>query len=82
MLIPHIILSTIQGKTLPVYDDSEQIRDWLHVEDHVSALRAVLRQGQVGETYMIGGNAEKNNLEVVQTICAPLDHINSLQKFD
>jgi len=74
-LIPHIILSAIQGKELPVYGDGGQVRDWLHVEDHVTALWAVLRQGVVGETYMIGGNAEKTNLEVVHTICCLLDQL-------
>lgn len=77
-LIPHVILSAIQGKDLPVYGDGQQIRDWLHVEDHVRALWAVLRQGQVGETYMIGGNAEKTNLEVVQSICNILDQVQPL----
>lgn len=75
-LIPHVILSAIQGKELPVYGDGRQIRDWLHVEDHVRALWAVLQQGQVGETYMIGGNAEKTNLEVVHTICDLLDQLH------
>lgn len=74
-LIPHIILSAIQGKALPVYGDGAQIRDWLHVDDHVRALWTVLQQGQVGETYMIGGNAEKTNLEVVHTLCRILDQL-------
>jgi dTDP-glucose 4,6-dehydratase len=74
-LIPHIVLSAMQGKELPVYGDGGQIRDWLHVEDHVSALWAVLCRGQVGETYMIGGNAEKTNLEVVHSICSLLDQL-------
>ncbi|MBU1619092.1 MAG: dTDP-glucose 4,6-dehydratase [Gammaproteobacteria bacterium] len=74
-LIPHIVLSAIQGQELPVYGDGGQIRDWLHVEDHVSALWAVLCRGQVGETYMIGGNAEKTNLEVVHSICSLLDQL-------
>lgn len=79
-LIPHIILSAIKGKELPIYGDGCQIRDWLHVEDHVSALWTVLQKGQVGETYMIGGNSEKTNLEVVQNICSLLDLIHPSQK--
>jgi dTDP-glucose 4,6-dehydratase len=77
-LIPHIIVSAIQGKQLPVYGDGGQIRDWLHVEDHVKALWLVLQQGKIGETYMIGGNAEKTNLEVVQNICRLLDQLSPL----
>lgn len=77
-LIPHMLLSAIQGKELPIYGDGQQIRDWLHVEDHVSALWSVLRQGQIGETYLIGGNAEKTNLSVVQAICNLLDQLRPL----
>lgn len=77
-LIPHIVLSAIQGKELPVYGDGGQIRDWLHVGDHVRALWTVLQKGLVGETYMIGGNAEKTNLEVVQNICNLLDQLKPL----
>lgn len=75
-LIPHILLSAIQGKELPIYGDGQQVRDWLHVEDHVSALWLVLRQGLIGETYLIGGNTEKTNLNVVQTICNLLDQLH------
>lgn len=77
-LIPHILLSAIRGKELPIYGDGQQIRDWLHVEDHVRALWSVLKQGQIGETYLIGGNAEKTNLSVVQTICTLLDQLRPL----
>ncbi len=58
-LIPHMLFSAIKGKELPIYGDGQRIRNWLHVEDHVSALWTVLKHGQIGETYLIGGNAEK-----------------------
>lgn len=77
-LIPHMLLSALQGKELPVYGDGQQIRDWLHVEDHVRALWAVLQQGRVGDTYLIGGNAEKTNLSLVNTICTLLDKLRPL----
>ncbi|WP_043360765.1 dTDP-glucose 4,6-dehydratase [Belnapia sp. F-4-1] len=72
-LIPLIILNALDGKPLPVYGDGSNIRDWLHVEDHARALVAVVEQGRIGETYCIGGRAERRNLEVVQTICDLLD---------
>tara|TARA_R110002072_G_scaffold4663_6_gene32537 strand:- start:35418 stop:36500 length:1083 start_codon:yes stop_codon:yes gene_type:complete len=75
-LIPHIILNAIQGKPLPVYGDGRQVRDWLFVEDHARALHTVLRQGEVGETYNIGGHNEKQNIEVVTAICALLDELH------
>lgn len=75
-LIPHIILNAIQGKALPVYGDGSQIRDWLHVEDHARALYRVLTQGQIGETYNIGGHNEKQNIEVVRSICSLLDELH------
>jgi dTDP-glucose 4,6-dehydratase len=75
-LIPHIILNAIHGKPLPVYGDGRQIRDWLHVEDHARALYRVLRNGQVGETYNIGGHNEKQNIEVVMAICELLDELH------
>lgn len=68
-LIPHMILNALSGKALPVYGDGSQIRDWLFVEDHARALVKVAIEGQVGETYNIGGHNEKRNLEVVETIC-------------
>ncbi len=74
-LIPLIITNAMKGKDLPVYGDGQQIRDWLHVEDHVRALYAVLLNGKVGETYAIGGNSEKANLDVVKTVCQILDSI-------
>ncbi|MCO6416341.1 dTDP-glucose 4,6-dehydratase [Siccirubricoccus sp. KC 17139] len=72
-LIPLIILNALDGKTLPVYGDGSNIRDWLYVEDHAEALVTVVERGRVGETYCIGGRSEKRNLEVVQTICDLLD---------
>jgi dTDP-glucose 4,6-dehydratase len=72
-LIPHIILSAINGKDLPVYGDGTQIRDWLHVNDHVRALLTVAFKGKVGETYCIGANNEVQNIEVVEIICDTLD---------
>lgn len=68
-LIPHIILSALYGKPLPVYGDGSQIRDWLYVEDHARALVQVASLGRVGETYNIGGHNEKRNIEVVEAIC-------------
>ncbi|EOC5728396.1 dTDP-glucose 4,6-dehydratase [Cronobacter turicensis] len=74
-LIPLVILNALDGKPLPVYGKGDQIRDWLYVEDHARALYTVVTQGQVGETYNIGGHNEKKNLDVVLTICALLDEI-------
>lgn len=72
-LIPLVILNALEGKPLPIYGKGDQIRDWLYVEDHARALYLVATQGKVGETYNIGGHNEKQNLEVVQTICNILD---------
>lgn len=72
-LIPRIILNALQGKNLPIYGDGSQIRDWLYVDDHVNALIKVATNGKIGETYNIGGNNEKTNLEVVKCICNILD---------
>jgi dTDP-glucose 4,6-dehydratase len=72
-LIPLTILNALEGKPLPVYGDGSNIRDWLHVEDHARALVAVVEHGTVGETYCIGGRAERRNLAVVETICDLLD---------
>ncbi|MBQ4860863.1 dTDP-glucose 4,6-dehydratase [Pseudoalteromonas sp. MMG013] len=72
-LIPHMILNALDGKALPVYGDGQQIRDWLYVEDHASALYQVVTQGVVGETYNIGGHNEKANLDVVHYICELLE---------
>lgn len=74
-LIPLMILNALEGKALPVYGNGQQIRDWLFVEDHARALYRVASQGQVGETYNIGGHNEKQNIEVVKTICALLDEL-------
>lgn len=72
-LIPLVILNALEGKPLPVYGRGTQIRDWLYVEDHVRALVLVLTQGRVGETYNVGGHNEKQNIEVVKTICKVLE---------
>ncbi len=74
-LIPLMILNALEGKALPVYGKGEQIRDWLYVEDHARALYKVVTEGEVGETYNIGGHNEKQNIEVVNTICALLDEL-------
>ena len=72
-LIPLVILNALNGKPLPIYGDGQQVRDWLYVGDHCSAIRTVLTKGVLGETYNIGGWNEKANLEVVKTICQILD---------
>ena len=72
-LIPLMIVNALAGKPLPVYGDGMQIRDWLFVKDHCSAIRRVLEAGQLGETYNVGGWNEKPNIEIVQTICKLLD---------
>ena len=74
-LIPHMILNALDGKPLPVYGDGKQIRDWLYVEDHARALYQVVTQGKIGETYNIGGFNEKQNIEVVRTICELLEEL-------
>ncbi len=74
-LIPLMILNALEGKPLPVYGDGKNVRDWLHVSDHCSAIRAVLAKGRPGEVYNIGGNSERTNLEVVETICTVLDEL-------
>jgi dTDP-glucose 4,6-dehydratase len=74
-LIPLVIHNALKGKPLPVYGDGKQIRDWLYVEDHCDAIRAVLERGRLGETYNIGGNNEKTNISVVETICRILDQL-------
>jgi dTDP-glucose 4,6-dehydratase len=74
-LIPLMIHNALKGQPLPVYGDGQQIRDWLHVSDHCSALRSVLAQGRPGETYNIGGRSERANLQVVHAICAALDQV-------
>ena len=74
-LIPHVILNALQGKPLPVYGDGSQIRDWLYVEDHARGLVKVLTEGNVGETYNIGGHNEKKNIQVVEIICELLEEL-------
>ena len=74
-LIPLIILNALAGKDLPIYGDGQQVRDWLYVADHCSALETILNDGVPGETYNIGGNAEKTNLEVVHALCDLLDEL-------
>ena len=74
-LIPLVILKAISGATLPVYGDGSNIRDWLHVEDHARALRLVVSEGVPGETYCVGGNSERTNLQVVHAICDELDAV-------
>ena len=72
-LIPLVIAKALAGEPLPVYGDGKQVRDWLFVADHCEAIRTVLAKGTVGETYNVGGNSEKQNIEVVRAICALLD---------
>lgn len=72
-LIPLVIAKALAGEPLPVYGDGKNVRDWLFVTDHCSAIRTVLAKGRVGETYNVGGNAERQNIEVVQAICTLLD---------
>ena len=74
-LIPLMILNAIQNKPLPVYGDGGNVRDWLYVEDHCGGIEAVLAKGRVGETYNIGGWNEKNNLDVVHSLCSILDEV-------
>jgi len=86
-LIPLCILNALAGKALPIYGKGDQIRDWLYVEDHARALVRVVLEGEDGQTYNIGGHNEKQNLEVVKTICAILDdirpdHPNGISKYE
>ena len=74
-LIPLIILNALEGKALPIYGDGDQIRDWLYVEDHARALIEVVFRGKLGDTYNIGGHNEKQNIEVVKTVCRILDEL-------
>jgi dTDP-glucose 4,6-dehydratase len=77
-LIPLMIANAVAGKPLPVYGDGRNVRDWLFVADHCEAVRAVLARGRPGETYNIGGSAERTNLEVVTALCAILDELRPL----
>jgi dTDP-glucose 4,6-dehydratase len=74
-LIPLVIVNALAGKALPVYGDGQQIRDWLYVTDHCSAIRRVLQAGRLGETYNIGGWNEKPNIEIVHSVCSLLDEL-------
>ncbi len=74
-LVPLVILNALEGKPLPVYGDGKQVRDWLYVDDHARALLTVVTEGKVGETYNIGGHNEKQNIEVVKTICSILEKL-------
>ena len=74
-LIPLMILNALEGKPLPVYGDGKNVRDWLFVEDHCAAIRRVLESGQPGETYNVGGNSERANIDVVNTICDLVDEM-------
>jgi dTDP-glucose 4,6-dehydratase len=74
-LLPLMITNAVAGKPLPVYGDGRQVRDWLYVGDHCSALRTVLERGQIGETYNIGGRNEQANLDTVDLLCGLLDEL-------
>lgn len=74
-LIPTVIVRAMEGKTIPVYGDGRQVRDWLHVDDHAEALLLVLSKGRLGETYCIGGDSDHRNLEIVKILCAELDKV-------
>jgi dTDP-glucose 4,6-dehydratase len=74
-LIPLVVLNALEGKTLPVYGDGKNVRDWLYVEDHCTAIWTIMNSGNIGETYNIGGNAEIENIIIVQMICDILDKI-------
>ena len=78
-LIPKIITRALQGQSLPLYGDGRQVRDWLHVDDHCDALNMILNNGTPGETYNVGGNCEKSNIEIVKLICEILDDIKPRQ---
>jgi dTDP-glucose 4,6-dehydratase len=80
-LIPLTILNALEGKPLPVYGDGQQIRDWLHVEDHCEAIYLVLSKGKTGSTYNIGGENQPANLTIVETICDILDEVNAGSEF-
>jgi dTDP-glucose 4,6-dehydratase len=72
-LIPTVITRALEGKSIPVYGDGRQVRDWLHVDDHAEALLLVIQKGRLGETYCIGGDATKRNIEVIRMLCEHLD---------
>ena len=74
-LIPLCILNLLDGKPLPIYGDGQNVRDWLHVEDHCRGIELILEHGRVGETYNIGGGAERINLQVVEGLCTVMDNL-------
>jgi dTDP-glucose 4,6-dehydratase len=74
-LIPTVIARALEGKTIPVYGDGRQVRDWLHVDDHAEALLLVLGKGRLGETYCVGGDSSKRNIEVIRMLCEHLDRL-------
>lgn len=74
-LIPLMIVNALEGRPLPVYGDGQQIRDWLHVEDHCEAICHTLQNGRVGETYLVGGDNQTRNLDLVQTLCGIMDEV-------
>ncbi|MGZ3377508.1 MAG: dTDP-glucose 4,6-dehydratase [Phenylobacterium sp.] len=74
-LIPTVISRALEGKSIPVYGDGRQVRDWLHVDDHAEALLLVIQKGRLGETYCIGGDATKRNIEVIRMLCEHLDRM-------
>ncbi len=80
-LIPLVILNALEGKALPIYGKGDQVRDWLYVEDHACALYKVVTEGEIGETYNIGGHNEKQNIEVVKSICALLEELVPKSEF-
>ena len=75
-LIPLMVLNALQGKPLPIYGDGQQIRDWLYVQDHCEAIWRVIQNGEIGETYNVGGNNQPPNIEIVQTICKTMDALD------
>ncbi|MGE3260404.1 MAG: dTDP-glucose 4,6-dehydratase [Bacteriovoracia bacterium] len=74
-LIPHLVNCALAGKPLPVYGDGKNVRDWIHVEDHCAGILAALEKGKTGETYCLGGNAERRNIDLVKQMCAELDQL-------
>jgi dTDP-glucose 4,6-dehydratase len=79
-LIPLMIINALEGKSLPVYGNGENVRDWLYVDDHARALHTVMSRGRLGEKYNIGGNAERSNLQVVHAICDILDELVPVER--
>ena len=74
-LIPLMIINCLDSKDLPVYGDGQNVRDWLYVDDHCSAIKTIYENGSVGETYNIGGNNEIKNIDIVNTVCSILDEL-------